>query len=584
MFGNNFVLFLLIVPSQMSIDTSGISKAFSTDVVQTLLQHFNGRAQLDELQQKMPGYEESRLYEVFHSKKYNTKQLLLFENNEELTKSVCIVYHPRLQLCAHYNDIAKGCKRTKCSYVHLCREFLVSSCRRTSCQFSHDIGSEYNKLYMERLNLNSYSSQEQLIFVFNSSPKVCADYNNHMGCERSQSGSCPDVHICAKSIQKRCNNSYCNQNHDISLCNMTLGKYITAVDKKNPEFLKKLIIVTGWNGHSNVQTMQRVSDSDEQDVKVADTVDIGAEIKIDEKKIFLVLLQQFQGKSSLAEIMEYLRTDYQGVSLDKVVEWYKAQKHMKIFEHKEDPKQSVVTAYMKSLKLCLNRNCKSPSCGALHICRQFIFGSCMETKCKFDHDFRSSHNNRVLERNGLGEEYYNDEAVKNLLYHSRLKCCAEYCQNMTCEAEGLGTCPDIHVCPRFIQGKCMFPDSECTRGHDLMSDKCMKTLTQYEIDHLTPERARRLIYVVKSPEKNPSTETNTIHIRDTDTFICENHIRKECDQGSWCPNHHYPLPYLWQMKYEDTWHDIREQNVQIESAYCNIYKSSVEMSVEEVET
>jgi len=40
-----------------------------------------------------------------------------------------------------------------------------------------------------------------------------------------------------------------------------------------------------------------------------------------------------------------------------------------------------------------------------------------------------------------------------------------------------------------------------------------------------------------------------------------------------CTKHHYPLPYLWQIKVNDIW-EVTTENSSIEAAYCDPNKDN----------
>ncbi|KAK2141009.1 hypothetical protein LSH36_1185g00068 [Paralvinella palmiformis] len=68
-----------------------------------------------------------------------------------------------------------------------------------------------------------------------------------------------------------------------------------------------------------------------------------------------------------------------------------------------------------------------------------------------------------------------------------------------------------------------------------------------------------------------------IHLYDDkeERFICEANLRKQCRYGAqMCTKHHYPLPYLWQIKVNDIW-EVTTENSSIEAAYCDPNMESV---------
>ncbi|KAK2144606.1 hypothetical protein LSH36_744g01086 [Paralvinella palmiformis] len=64
---------------------------------------------------------------------------------------------------------------------------------------------------------------------------------------------------------------------------------------------------------------------------------------------------------------------------------------------------------------------------------------------------------------------------------------------------------------------------------------------------------------------------NVIHIFSDNERrpICEANLHNTCSQGvEICPNHHYSLSYLWQMKVNDIW-ETMTGDICIEEAFCD---------------
>ena len=214
-------------------------ESLQDEIEDALLQEFDGRATLGELQAYLEDYSLSQLYSFFNP---DTELCHLFYNTQEYA-SIAVVFERDAKFCVHYNS-RNFCRENNCQYFHLCRGYIdYKSCNARRCNLSHDIGDSHNLAVTRRLGLGQYNCKERLILVRNSNPKVCLNYNSPRGCENSQPGSCPDIHICSDEILNKCSRGpeRCRYNHDIYECSETLSVYISM--RNSEEFLKRVITV-----------------------------------------------------------------------------------------------------------------------------------------------------------------------------------------------------------------------------------------------------------------------------------------------------------------------------------------------------
>ena len=73
-----------------------------------------------------------------------------------------------------------------------------------------------------------------------------------------------------------------------------------------------------------------------------------------------------------------------------------------------------------------------------------------------------------------------------------------------------------------------------------------------------------------------------MHMHNKTNFICEENLRSQCSNGPSCPDHHFYLPYLWQVRINGQWMDLTDENSQIEEAYSRVEFSVAHISLKEV--
>ena len=99
-----------------------------------------------------------------------------------------------------------GCKRGRCSYLHLCRSFVAGYCsRQEECKLSHNIEERQNAKVLEAAGLpKSIPEDLALLLIRNSLPCLCLDHIRDNGCERK---FCYKFHICSQYIKRSCRRS-----------------------------------------------------------------------------------------------------------------------------------------------------------------------------------------------------------------------------------------------------------------------------------------------------------------------------------------------------------------------------------------
>ena len=107
-----------------------------------------------------------------------------------------------LDLCFQYFG-NQGCCRNKCSYLHLCREYLAGNCiKNAGCRFSHNIEDKQNAKVLNDVNVPKGITLNLLQkLVQNSIPCVCQDYNTANGCANEH---CFKFHVCSNYLKRSC--------------------------------------------------------------------------------------------------------------------------------------------------------------------------------------------------------------------------------------------------------------------------------------------------------------------------------------------------------------------------------------------
>ncbi len=281
------------------------------------------------------------------------------------------------------------------------------------------------------------------------------------------------------------------------------------------------------------------------------------------------------------------------------------------------------------------QGCKKPNCQHIHLCRDYVIGNCHQSADhgKYSHSLQEDTHNKLLVEKKFPAGLYTDMNILDILRCSLIQVCPEY-NTGSCENEKLyELCPKMHMCAAYAMNKCLQPEDACGFSHSLDSENTQKLLGMFHCSHMKPDTIRKSLLVNKSlrpkgdsnppvgdvasggassdvkerkprhdsEEKKPTGGKSTnkpipkprsgskprpaaqgdtdgglqvvdINIHsDDDKDICEMNVRQCCKFVGRCRNHHFPMPYLWQMFVSEVseWKALDNWNSQIELLYCD---------------
>ncbi|KAH3824614.1 uncharacterized protein LOC127881993 [Dreissena polymorpha] len=281
-----------------------------------------------------------------------------------------------------------------------------------------------------------------------------------------------------------------------------------------------------------------------------------------------------------------------------------------------------VFAFMQNMSYCTNyyraEGCLKADCNRYHVCKDMVSGNCrFGSRCKHSHNFLDEWNGKITKDLGLTGRFNNKE-IKTILSCRQPHVCEDWPLESSCTNE---YCSKLHVCPRFIIGKCVETES-CSLGHDFWSQHNNPIITAYKMAKWQPNIVRRLVYINRNltverkvkecpavsvpvvkeepfklveepfdiesyPEEAVATE-RTLYERDrvpkvcekaiqnrllvmddaSSKFLCIEHIHGSCYEGN-CTRLHSdePLPYLWQVNLFGDWVTVPDSE-SVEQYFC----------------
>ena len=343
-----------------------------------------------------------------------------------------------VSICQYY--LNGNCRNKKCQSLHLCKEFLLGEDHcNGSCKygFSHDPYNSHNKAVIDRCNL--LIPPHQIVKILQQSfPRVCQHYQKGK-CTQS----CKNLHLCLTYLQNNADCSGgCNLSHQMDdLDNKTifdLYQKFHGMERKT-EFMRANILFAKSN---------------------SDTI---------EEKIPLFydnILGTPEGFKDLGEVVQ-----------PDIIHCFKEElnDYFRLVQHNG---QNLLYACPKNVKPCTHYwqkdgTCKMGNqCSMLHICKRQIFneGGCNSGDCRSNHDFEKSHEKDLLVEHNL--QYLSQEQLLTMLRHRYPVVCTQYLRRK-CNSQS--TCPNVHVCKRFLQGQCRI-GAKCKFNHEngLRSRRLMK--------------------------------------------------------------------------------------------------------------
>ena len=154
-------------------------------------------------------------------------------------------YSTKARLCLSYNGSFYGeCTRKKCSYLHVCRDYITDSCvSGATCPRNHHFQDERDKALLSKMKLDTLIDEQLRKLVLSSTPQACLDYSKGM-CDRGC--SCNKIHICSDHLKKCCREGNgCDLEHESGMytehTQAVLERY--QMEHLSDEVVKRIILV-----------------------------------------------------------------------------------------------------------------------------------------------------------------------------------------------------------------------------------------------------------------------------------------------------------------------------------------------------
>ncbi|XP_068133449.1 zinc finger CCCH-type antiviral protein 1-like [Hyperolius riggenbachi] len=111
-------------------------------------------------------------------------------------------------------------------------------------------------------------------------------------------------------------------------------------------------------------------------------------------------------------------------------------------------------------------------CPRLHLCRHYLRGHCLRTRCRYSHDMFSDHNLAVLKANEVSG--LNEKEIKVLLFQNDSQLLPEHCKKyMEDNCDQGVNCTRLHVCNFFTYRGCN--SHICRKSHSLLDSTLLMT-------------------------------------------------------------------------------------------------------------
>ena len=229
----NVMFMMIIVPSRESTpgkikqDTVQQPKQVNTReakleavclelILPTILMNYDGFCSWTQFIQKFPAQLSVGMEEIKNLFSKPTIQNFLCTFSAEMIEKVMVVARIKdIGMCYAYCG-KNGCKRAKCSYLHLCRGYTAGHCSRgEDCSYSHNIEERQNAKVLDNANVPQSIPKDVILkLIQNSIPCVCQEHNTGNGCQKD---NCFKFHICSLHLKRSCRRSSqeCRYGHSI---------------------------------------------------------------------------------------------------------------------------------------------------------------------------------------------------------------------------------------------------------------------------------------------------------------------------------------------------------------------------------
>ncbi|KAG7166208.1 Zinc finger CCCH-type antiviral protein 1-like [Homarus americanus] len=274
-----------------------------------------------------------------------------------------------------------------------------------------------------------------------------------------------------------------------------------------------------------------------------------------------------------------------------------------LFEEKylnPDSVSKVVHAYDKTFRLNYETvELRPDECSDLHLCQDYVDGSCNNDLCLLGHVCTTDHNSRIL------QNYFVSTLPSEILLMlirgtspcpqplGPLDVCRNYNDFRGC---GRRDCDALHICLSFVQGNAKCPYPSCTLIHDLTQPSVQKLLMKHGLptneapidivkalvcNNTTLRQPRQVVLLPQVPvPPHTSTTVWSHHLYgDVDIpEICRVSVVGMCpNEGIGCPRLHSTEYTQWQVSEQgNSWMNLRaRQSQRLEQVFCDPAQRSV---------
>ena len=184
-----------------------------------------------------------------------------------------------LQVCCTYMRNRDGCGKERCSFLHLCEDYLSGYCMKgTCCGLSHSTKDEHNSRVLGDFGiLKEIPEDLELRLVQNSFPCVCESFNSEGGCADE---FCHRFHICNTHIKSFCLPQKCMYGHSFDTTHNT--RLLKLYQCKSDNIKWQIISRTQSNTTSlnkNVEKEENKSKKKQIKIQAKDNVETSDEIE-----------------------------------------------------------------------------------------------------------------------------------------------------------------------------------------------------------------------------------------------------------------------------------------------------------------
>ena len=205
--------------------------------------------------------------------------------------------------------------------------------------------------------------------------------------------------------------------------------------------------------------------------------------------------------------------------------------------------------------------CEDEECWRLHVCDDYIAGTCANGKgCEFSHQIYTSANAANTRRVGLNGmqhseilEVLRDPPTAREVWQDRLAQDVNLCQHNIFPSRCAGDCGELHLCRLFVADMCPYEET-CRSGHNLHSFHNEGVLEQIGMDNLSDEDLLDAIeagYLDLNPitdlERRSALQMCRAYLYDEDgcdeedcwrLHLCDDYVAGTCGNGSGCEFSH----------------------------------------------